>query len=379
MNRPLVVLAGVLCSAGAVCSGSTGVHLSAAQIQALGVQSTSVHTGPVPSVLTLYGRLRADPYERFNLSSPLAGVLQAVPGHRWPQLGKRLISGQLVAEVRLVAPASLQVQLHLELLKLQADLAGAKVAEHVAQAAYRRAKSLYEQNQAVSLRNVQAAQAALATATAQVRADQSGAAAIAREIKKPGSAAGALPLPVLMSGTLTRLLARPGETVAANQPILRIANFHRLLVALALPAGQIAAPPLSTVQVHVLGCKQALVAKPLMVGPRADRQTRGLTLFYILNNPGGLRPGMALEAQMPVTGKPHIATLIPRSAVIWWQGRRWVFADTGAGNFALTPLVGASPAVHGYLVIGFKAHRVVTSGAQILLSKLLARSLKKSG
>ncbi|MGC8541568.1 MAG: efflux RND transporter periplasmic adaptor subunit [Phycisphaerae bacterium] len=356
------------------------IHLTKAQEKSLNIQTIKLSTATLRPVIKLYGTLRGDPDGVWLLSSPLAGVVANMPGKPWPQIGSVVIRGSSLAEIKPVVSTTLQITLALELTKVRADLVAAKVAQVTSAAAYGREKTLYAQNKAVSLQRVQAAQAAFAGARSRVQADEQSIAAISQQLKT--RAGGVLPLPVFQSGMITDILAHPGQAVAADQPLLKIEDFHTLLAAVALPASDSGNVAMGTIiRIRALGHRHWLKAKPLALAPQADRQTRGLSVLYVIDNPGSLRPGMAITAMVPKTGKTVTRIIIPRAAVIWWRGERWVFIARGGGMFSLHELIDPQGVPTGYAVKNdsLPAQRIVSQGAQLLLTIKLSSTLKKSG
>ncbi len=104
-------------------------------------------------------------------------------------------------------------------------------------------------------------------------------------------------------------------------------------------------------------------------------------MLYVMDNPGTLRPGMAITAWIPKTAKAATMTIVPRSAVIWWEGERWVFAARGGGAFAMRALIHPLSVPAGYAVKNgsLPEKRIVSRGAQLLLTIKLSSTLKKSG
>ncbi len=385
------ILAGAILLAGSIVAATAGtvaaapsrsniIHLTVAQERALNIQSVALKTQKIHPMLTLYGELRKNPDSVWTVSSPLAGVVLNMPRKRWPQLGTAVVRGSSMARIQPMVSTSLQITLALELTKVKADLTAAKVTQSTATAAFSRAKTLYGQNNAVSLEQVQTAQAAMAAADARVRADVQSIAAISKQLKTKSG--GFLPLPFLHNGTVTDILAHPGQAVAADQPLLKIEDFHMLLAAVALPATDSGTVALgAAVHVQALGHTHWLAAKPVTLGPKADRQTRGLSLLYLINNAGALRPGMAITAKVPKKAKAVAMVVIPRSAVIWWQGERWMYIARGGGVFAMRELMDPQAVPDGYAIndLSLRAARVVSQGAQLLLSMQLSSMLKKAG
>jgi biotin carboxyl carrier protein len=361
-------------------TGSTVIHLTSAQEKTLHIQTAKLKTALIRPRMTLYGELHRNPDGVWTLASPLGGVVLNMPGKTWPQIGTTVIRGTSLVGIKPVVSTTLEITLALELTKVKADLLAARVAQSTSAAAYRREKSLYAHNKAVSLQRVQAAQAAFAGARARVQADVQSIAAISQQLKT--KAGGFLPLPIFQSGMITAILAHPGEAVAADQPLLTTEDFHTLLAAVALPAVDSGHVAMGTViQVRALGHKRWLKARPLMLGPQVDKQTRGLSVLYVINNHGTLRPGMALTALVPETARSVRMTIIPRSAVVWWRGERWIYLKRGSGVFIMRELRKAKVVPNGYAVANgdFTAGRIVTKGAQLLMTIELSSTIKKAG
>jgi hypothetical protein len=360
-------------------STSTAIHLTPAQEKSLNIKTVRMKTMAIRPLLTLYGELKVNPDRVWMLSSPLAGMVLNMPGQQWPQIGAAVIRGSSLAGIKPVVSTTLEITLALELTKVKADLAAARVAQTTSAAAYIREKSLYAQNKAVSLQQVQAAQAAFAEARARVRADVQSITAISRQLKT--RTGGFLPLPIFQNGIITQVLAHPGEAVAANQPLLKIVNFHTLVAAVALPASDSGKVAMETeIRVRALGHQHWIRAKPLTLAPRADRQTRGLSVLYLIDNPGALRPGMAITAQMPKAAEAATITIIPRTAVIWWRGERWIYLQPQNGVFVLHELVHpvTLPGGFGVRKGNIPLQRLVSKGAQLLLTIQLESTLKPS-
>jgi multidrug efflux pump subunit AcrA (membrane-fusion protein) len=171
-------------------------------------------------------------------------------------------------------------------------------------------------------------------------------------------------------GTVTRLLAQPGELVQSGQALLELTDFRSPLVRVAWTVGDVA-PPVS------------LALRPLAGGPRlvarlegpaleADPLTGGAAFLYRLQAGGEtLRPGAVLVALMldPVRGRA--AVLVPSAAVVQWQALAWVYVERAPGSFARVQVSTEHPVLGGWRVERGLApgDRVVVTGAGQLLSE----------
>lgn len=105
--------------------------------------------------------------------------------------------------------------------------------------------------------------------------------------------------------------------------------------------------------------------------PQVNPQIQGISFLYLVHSRAGIAVGMNLEAMVPV-GPPLHGSLIPPNAVLWWQGKLWVYEQSSANTFARYELPAANPVAGGYFVPGQlfpPGTKIVTAGAQTLLSE----------
>jgi membrane fusion protein, multidrug efflux system len=84
-----------------------------------------------------------------------------------------------------------------------------------------------------------------------------------------------------------------------------------------------------------------------------------------------LRPGAPVLAYLPVPGGRRAGVFVPRSAVVRFQGRAWVYLQTEEESFVRRELAQAEPTDSGWFTsVGLAAgEHVVVEGAQVLLSE----------
>ncbi|WP_266168507.1 hypothetical protein [Dyella subtropica] len=116
-----------------------------------------------------------------------------------------------------------------------------------------------------------------------------------------------------------------------------------------------------------LSAKQTIDARVL--GP-LPRSSAGLAGGWLLQAPAsGLVPGMTLTAQLQGKGPAEAGVLLPRSAVVRWNGVAWAYVVTDATHFErrVVQVLNMTPA--GWLVgEPFKAgEKVVTRGVEALI------------
>jgi len=115
----------------------------------------------------------------------------------------------------------------------------------------------------------------------------------------------------------------------------------------------------------------------------ADARFQGTVLYYIAPSSNTLLGGMNINAYLPTSIKAD-GMIIPRSAVVWWQGKAWFYAKRDSVTFVRlelptdqpfeAPTAQAPKAQAGWFVGKQHLHssvplQIVTRGAQLLLSE----------
>ncbi len=355
------------------------IHLTVSQQQRLGIICAPLRAIAESPELTVYGSLKTDPASTYTLSSPVPGILVAAGPPL--QIGRRIKRGERLLGIKPVIGASERVSITLELAKIRADVIAARAALRTTGATYRRALHLYHEQQAVSKQSVQIARAKMVAQKARLAADQRTARMIARALQWTSTSQATLWLRASHTGVVRELPTRAGEFVAANQPLLIISDFHRLLAELALRPSTPPAAAMAPARIQLLGQPGWLLGKPVGLGPHADRKTRGLTALYLVTTDRNVRPDMAITGYLQLPGPSRKGVLIPRSAIVWRRGERWVYVRRSATVF-IPIMLGRSRMVPGgiFLAHGLRAGQMVAvRGTQLLLSLELSGQIKPSG
>lgn len=178
----------------------------------------------------------------------------------------------------------------------------------------------------------------------------------------------ARPLAVPRGGTVTRLLAQPGEQVQAGQPLLELVDYGTALAQLAWPGAS--APPTSLAFGFGRGTPR-LTGQLAGPAPGADPLTRLPAYQYRLAGAAALRPGVLLTGYVPDPEAPSGAVLVPDAAVVQWDALAWAYVERAPGRFVRVRVPTAYPVPGGWLVSEGLApgDRVVSTGAGQLLSE----------
>lgn len=168
-----------------------------------------------------------------------------------------------------------------------------------------------------------------------------------------------------------------GETVAQavlnGSPLFtRVTSLEEALVLVSIPAGENLASLPDTARIQTSDgalIEASLVARLL----RTDPRFQGTTLLYRLSRQSfDFAAGVNAPVFLPA-GDSIPGVNIPAAAMVWWQGKAWVYIETSPGQFIRRELPADLPTSDGWFVNqGFSAgEAIVLKGAQLLLSQEL--------
>lgn len=175
-------------------------------------------------------------------------------------------------------------------------------------------------------------------------------------------------LAVPRGGTVSRLLAQPGELVQAGQPLLELVDYGQALVQVAWPGAS--APPPSLTFGFGRGAPR-VTGHLAGAAPTADPLTHRPAYHYRLAGAAALRPGVLLSGYLPDPEAPPDAVQVPDAAVVQWDALAWVYVERAPGRFVRVRVPTTHPVPGGWLVPEGLApgDRVVSTGAGQLLSE----------
>jgi multidrug efflux pump subunit AcrA (membrane-fusion protein) len=347
-----------------------GVTLKSDAQARAGLRTESLTERPLHPELIAYGKLLADPAGSFVIRASSSGTLRA-SRERWPAIGQNIPTGTAIGSIEPRLAPSDRVSLNTQLSTARADLNASHTSVSAAQTAYDRARALNADNKNVSDRAVQEAASKLAAEQAR----EAGLRTSVATLERATSASGLEGQPVTadQGGEVTEALAQPGEWVEQGAPIFRLQRFDRLLARVNLAVGDNLPSGVPALIVPAGYENMApLPAASVGVAAEADAHTQGLPLLFRLDRVfPGLRPGIAVTARFTLPGTTGEGVLVPRSALVQYEGRLWVYLQTKPDRFTRRPVPADLPAANGLLAAhGFAAgDRVVVTGAQTLLSE----------
>jgi hypothetical protein len=232
--------------------------------------------------------------------------------------------------------------------KAQVQTAQAKLA--MSKPAYERAEKLFNDTHVVSQAQVQAAEAAFGT-------DQASLVAAEAQVR------------TFTATAYQEWGAVLGKSLIDESPMIKsLIERQTFLLQITLPPGVVLSAPPATASIKVGDIRQQIT----FVSPatRIDPRIQGVSFFYTVAATSGVLPGMNVLAFLP-SGKSIEGVAVPASAVVWWQGKAWIYRRTGASRFTRMAIATDLPAPDGGYVANnvAKDAEIVTQGAQLLLSE----------
>ena len=235
------------------------------------------------------------------------------------------------------------------LSKLNADFTSARAVLDSSSAQYYRTRHLYAEQKNASLRDLQSAEATYLNDRVRVEAlEQQFRDAWGSQIAQIDSRA----LDELVSALIDR-----------REAIARVTA----------PIGDVLDSSPGRADVFLLGHeRQPLHARALYEAPTINPQVQGQTFLLLIGTKDFLiRPGTAVSARLPTSGKSEQGVMVPRSAVVRFAGKEWIYRTLARDRFGRREIVPAELTTEGYFVTENLAQgtRIVVTGVQTLLSE----------
>jgi hypothetical protein len=233
---------------------------------------------------------------------------------------------------RVIDPAALTAAI--------ADLESARTAAEASGKEFKRLKNLSEEN--ISAKNLESARA---TATHDKLAFES---------------------------TLAKFAQDWGQSLADGDDrekiLSEVVNGTAGLVRIDLPAGEtLPEPPASARIIALTDETKPVEGAPCSATTGVNPQTQSQSFFFLVKN-RPLTLGSAVTGYLKMSGEPSNGVNVPSSAVLRYEGKNWVYVQTGNGEFARREIPLDRPVENGWFVSGDLTNRIVVTGAQTILS-----------
>lgn len=150
----------------------------------------------------------------------------------------------------------------------------------------------------------------------------------------------------------------------------RLAQLQELLIQVTFPPdAHVTAGP-QIIHVQTGDGTRLVTARLVSPATATDPRIQGVSFFYTAPARPGFLPGMNVLALLP-TGPALKGVVVPAAAVIWWQGKAWVYLKKGMDSFVRREVPTTVPVNDGFFVAtGLSPDdRVVVKGAQLLHSE----------
>lgn len=119
-------------------------------------------------------------------------------------------------------------------------------------------------------------------------------------------------------------------------------------------------------------------ASLVSLSPSTDPRIQGMSFFYLAQAQAtDLLPGMNVLAYLP-NGARSEGVIVPAGAVVWWQGKAWIYVQKDSDRFVRREIPTDAPVEDGWFVTkGLSPNDgIVTNGAQLLLSEELRSQIQ---
>lgn len=109
-------------------------------------------------------------------------------------------------------------------------------------------------------------------------------------------------------------------------------------------------PPALAIATVAPGAPVGIALRLISALPRVDPRAKTPLLLYTAPCARGLLPGMTLPVTLESGVRPA-ALRVPAEAVLWWQGRAWVYRQIAPGRFARAAIATDQPSPEGGFII----------------------------
>lgn len=252
------------------------------------------------------------------------------------------------------------IDLRNNFLSVRSQLEKVQASLDVSRRAYERVKALYEDEQNASARAAQAAEGTMRSDEAALKAAQDSYQLAENSVHQRWGS-------VIANWVLS-----------GSSEFDRLVRQENLLIQVTLPAGSDIPAPQNASLVTSAG--KILSAKLVGPLPWLDPRIQAPVFVYVTPRRADLIPGMSLLALLPA-GASARGMVIPRLAVVLWQGKAWAYVQIALDKFARREVSTEMPVEDGWFVTkGFTSEqKVVVSGAQQLLSEEFRSQIQVGG
>ncbi len=341
-------------------SDLTAIRLTPEAEARLGITVVAMVDRPVSDTKVVAGEVVVPPGMSLDVAAPVAGtVVAAASGALFA--GQRVKKGDALLRIVPLLPAERDIRINVD-----RDLAAATATADAVRQRVARAEQLLADGSG-SRRALEEARAELGNADAALTAARERLTAVNRS---PINQANEFLVSAPSDGVVASVTAAPGQSVAANTPLMRVTRLDRLWIRVSIYAGDRRALDLQKgAGVLRLGDPKdapGLPARPVAAPPSANAGAAAVDAVFELSAPADILPGERVMVRLSGRGSGGRALAVPESALIHdIHGGTWVYERTADHVYARRR-VEVLDITDGYaaLVRGLKpGAMVVTTGA----------------
>jgi len=303
----------------------TTIKLSAEAARRLGIETVVAKIDTAVATRSLGGEVTVPDGRLVTVTAPLAGTLSAVSA---PQPGVRVRRGARLMTLTPLASSerdqSIEARRAVEAAHADAETIRLRV---------RRLEQLLKDG-AASVRSVEEARGQLQVAEAALTAAKERLSAVQQG---PVGPKGEIAITAPLDGVIQSISGVAGQTVAANAPLIQIAQVSTLWVRVPVFAGDVdKIDPGQLASITRLGGTEAPQPAKRVTAPlKADPISATVDLYYELPPTDiTLRPGERVMTELPLKGTQQ-SLVLPAAAILYdIHGDAWVYEDLGGHAYA---------------------------------------------
>jgi hypothetical protein len=180
------------------------------------------------------------------------------------------------------------------------------------------------------------------------------------------------------------IVVPPGTKRTSDPKLGKILGANGSLIRIDIPAGE-RVPNIESSRIFPLAKRERqITATYFSKLPAIDPQTQQQGLLFLNDAPDtadSLAPGEAVEALIKEPAMPINGVLVPSDAVLRYEGKGWIYVQTGTNDFTRTEIPLDRPLNGGWFASEHlpATNRIVITGAQTVLSAELSSGNFNSG
>ncbi|RZL08925.1 MAG: efflux RND transporter periplasmic adaptor subunit [Rubrivivax sp.] len=333
------------------------VALTAAQIQAAGIETAAAAPGTIQTKLQLPGEIGLNEDRTAHVVPRVAGVVEGVSA----DLGQQVRKGQLLAVIS--SPA---------LSEQRSELRTATKRQALAQLMHDREKKLWQDRISPEMDYLQAQQALREAEIAVANATQKLRALGASPTSSNPDALGRYELRAPFDGVVLEKHLALGEAVKEDANVFTLSDLGTVWATLQVPAQRLAQVRVGErVTVRSTAFAEAAQGTVSYVGALIGGDTRTARARVALPNPqGAWRPGLFVNVELAVA-QQEAAITVPTEAVHTHENQTVVFVQTTEGFEAQPIKAGRADAQRTEILQGLSAGaRVATRNSFVVKAEL---------